>query len=164
MTNIDLLVLGEQLKTKIEELKLLQGAKFTYGLSKNIDIIEGEIKHIQESSKPSVEFTAYDEARIELCKKHAKKDEAGDIVYINHAASGQQEYDIDVTGKKWIKAIEKLREDNKDAISGRDAQLKDYNTLLEDKCEVDFYTLSIDSIPDNINVEQMLIVKHFIKD
>lgn len=164
MKNIDLLMLGEQLKSKIEELKLLQGAKFTYGLSKNISIIEEEIKHIQESIKPTEEFTAYDEARVALCKVHAKKDKDGEFIYKVHPESGQQEYDIDVDGKKWTTAIEKLRKDNSEAITKREKQLKDYNELLDADCEIEFYSMSIDSIPNEINVEQMLIVQHFIKD
>ena len=52
MKNYDLFVLAEQLAQNIDRLKALKGAKFTYGILKNIDILEREVKTIMEMSKP----------------------------------------------------------------------------------------------------------------
>lgn len=163
MKILDLLILFENLQERLSSIKDLQGAKFTYNISKNIDIIEKEVKHITKAIESSEKHKEYDEKRVELCKEFSKKDENGEVVYITDPNTGSKEFDLDTTDKKWLKAIDKLKEDYSDTLKEREKQVEDYNALLKEDSTVEFFTMSIDEIPEMISVEQMLLVKHFIK-
>jgi hypothetical protein len=164
MKNYDLFVLAEQLANNIDRLKALKGAKFTYGILKNIEVLEKEVKMIMETSKPSDDFLAYDKARVALCEEFAK-DENGEIrKKENPATPGQFEYDIDVESKEWKDAIVKMKEDYKEVLEAREEQIKQYNELLQADFDVELYKIKLDDVPNDISLELMKIIKPFIKE
>jgi len=165
MKNYDLFVLAEQLAQNIERLKALKGAKFTYGILKNIDILEREVKTIMEMSKPTEDFLAYDKERIALCEKFAEKDASGELVKKEVANSpGQFEYVIDTTSAEWISAIEKLKADNSEVLKSRDEQIAQYNELLQSDFDVQLALIKLDDVPNDISLDLMKIIKPFIKE
>jgi len=165
MKNYDMFVLAEQLANNIGNLKALKGAKFTYGLLKNIDLLEKEVKSVMEMSKPSEEFLVYDKARIALCETHAKKDANGEIAKKEvQPNSGQFEYDIDTTSKVWIDAIEELKVTYKEAIDIRDEQLKTYNELLSAESDIVLSKIALSDIPNDITLELMKLIQPFVKE
>ena len=162
MKNVDLFVLAESLKANLESLKQLQGTKFTYSVIKNIDILEKEIKVISEIIKPSEKYSEYETKRTNLCAVFGKKDADGNLVY--KQTENGQEYDIDVTDEKWIKAIDELKEEYKDSIDERTKQIDNYNQFLDKESDVEFHKIHIDEIPENVTLEHMLLLKYFISE
>lgn len=164
MKNYDMFVLADQLAQNLERLKSLKGAKFTYGILKNIDTLEKEVKFIAETAKPTEEFNTYEKARITLCETHAKKDDKGEILKKEVPGTGQFEYDIDTTSKEWVDAIDVMKETYKEVIANRDEQLKQYNELLSADCEIVFTLIKLDDVPNEISMDLMKIIKPFIKE
>jgi hypothetical protein len=165
MTNYELFVLADQLANNIEKLKALKGAKFTYGVLKNIDIIEKEIKILTDSAKPSEAFLAYDKKRVLLCEEFAGKDEKGEVKKKAVAGSQNQfEYDIDTESEAWLSAIDALKSENKEIIDLRDEQVKEYNEMLSIDSAVVFHQIKLDDVPNDISLDLMKIVKPFIKE
>ena len=165
MKNYDLFVLAEQLANNIDRLKALKGAKFTYGILKNIEILEKEVKMIMETSKPTDDFLAYDKTRVALCEQFCAKDEKGEMVKKENPNNpGQFEYDIDVESQEWKDAIVKMKEENKDVLEARDEQIKQYNELLQSEFEVELYKVKLDDVPNDISMDLMKIIKPFVKE
>lgn len=165
MKNYDLFVLAEQLANNLTTLKTLKGAKFTYGILKNIDLLEKEIKFVSETAKPSEEFLAYDKARVALCEQYAKKDAEGNLEKKEtHPGSNQFEYDIDTTSKEWNDAIDALKAQYNTIIESRDEQVKDYNLLIDSQNDLEFYLIKLDDVPNDISLDLMKLIKPFIKE
>lgn len=158
-------MLADQLANNLERLKSLKGAKFTYGILKNIDILEKEVKFIMETSKPSEEFSTYDKARIALCELHAKKDDKGEIVKKElQPGTGQFEYVIDTESIEWKAGIIELKEKYQTVIDARDQQLKEYNELLELDSTITLFQINLNDVPNEISLDLMKILKAFIKE
>jgi len=163
MKNYDLFVLTEQLAQNIERLKALKGAKFTYGILKNIELLEKEVKSLVEVSKPAEAFLSYDKDRVDLCVKFCKKDENGELLK-KDSGNGQAEYDIDINSEEWKDAITKLKETHSQALSDRDEQMKQYNELLDSELSIELNLISLNDVPNDISLDLMKIIKPFIKE
>lgn len=163
MKNYDLFTLAEQLAQNIERLKALKGAKFTYGILKNIDIMEKEVKSLVEVSKPTEDFMAYDKARVDLCTQFCKKDENGELLK-KTSQNGQSEYDIDTESQEWKDAIAALKDTHMAVLTDRDEQIRQYNELLESDMAVEFFMISLNDVPNDISLDLMKIIKPFIKE
>lgn len=165
MKNLELFALADQLGKSIERLKLLKGAKFTFTLLKNIDLIDKEIKSLSECSKPTDEYNAYDKARVELCEKFCAKEENGELKKKpNPQNPNQFEYDIDTTSKEWTDAIETLRLTNVAVLEAREEQLNSYNELLQSDSDVTFSTIKLADVPNEISMDLMRVIKEFITE
>lgn len=162
MKNVDLFVLAESLKANLESLKKLEGAKFTYTIIKNIDLLEKEIKKISETIKPTNEYDEYEKKRTELCINFCKKDQDNNLIYKN--TENGKEYDIDTLDPKWIEAIEKLKEEYQTTIDERNKQIEQYNNLLDKDADIKFDKMNFDKIPENVSLEHMLLLKYFISE
>ncbi|MFW6272824.1 MAG: hypothetical protein ACOC2U_03490, partial [bacterium] len=69
-------------------LPLSKKVKFNYALLKNKKILEAEQEIIKEVLKPSDAFMEFDQKRIDVCKKHADKDENGEVIINDDVFSG----------------------------------------------------------------------------
>ncbi len=135
----------------------LQGVKFAYAVAKNSQIIKHELKALQEAVKPSDKFIEFDQKRIELCRDHAEKDEKGSSIIVGSEFSirDRQSFDIDLEG---------LREKHAEAVVQREAQVEEYEHLLEESCELSLHKIGKDDLPENITAEQMLGIIEIVED
>ena len=165
MTNQELFMLAQGLANNLTHLKALKGAKFTYGITKNMDLIQKEMDLINDIIKPSDELKEYDDIRVKLCEKFAKKDENGEYIKIESIpGSGQFEYDIDQESEEWKTAIEKIKTEHKTILDERDEQIKEYNNLLYSDINIEFHKIKLDDVPTDISLELMQIIKPFIEE
>lgn len=165
MKNYDLFMLADQLANNIEKLKALKGAKFTFGILKNIDILEKEIKLFSEYMKPSDAYMVYDKARVALCETHCAKDEKGELLKKEaQPGSGSFEYEIDTKSPAWLEAIEGLKTEYAETIAARDEQIAEYNKLLDAETELELHKIKLDDVPNDISLDLMRVVKVFIKE
>lgn len=135
---------AEALKGKSENM-----VKFRYAIAKNITMIEAEAKALQKSTEPKPAYMAYDKERIDLCIKLANKDEAGKPI-IKH-----NQYDLsDESGglkPEFTKAHDELKAKCAEAITEREAQLAEYEKLLDEPSELKLYTFSMEFVPDDVS-------------
>lgn len=134
----------------------LKGIKFCYATAKNGAKIDREMKAMQSGLKATPEYTKYDTERIDLCKKHADKDENGKPKMASTQKPGEQvfvglegnaEFDVEATA---------LKETYKDAISEREGLIEDYNTALDEEIEFDLHMIQFKDIPqDTITASQL---------
>jgi len=104
----------------------LKGVKFAVAVSKNIEKLRNELKHIDEASKPSPEF----EKLLQEADKIEKSEESE-------------------------KLIKKLEKENKELIDKRKAQLEEVNDILEETVELDLVTMSEKNLPQDITPKQL---------
>lgn len=163
MKNYELYSLADSISKNLESLKYLKGAKFTYSIIKNIELIEKEIEVLTKMSKPSEEFENYDKDRLALCERLSQKDGEGNSLK-NDLGNGNFEYILDINSKEWIEGTTLLSSKYLDAIKNREVQINNYNEILNKEVELKFYEIKLDDIPNDINLELMNIIKYFIKE
>lgn len=164
MKNIEILELSDILSFYAKELKNLKGAKFAYTVIKNIDIIEKEAKSLLESKNVSEKYSELEKKRLELCEKHADKDDKNEP--IKKKFEGDRfEYSISITKMDAFNAdINALFEENKEAIEEQKKYDEDFKTLLNSESDIVLKKISIDDVPSDISVELFAAIKKFIKD
>jgi len=144
-------------------VKGLKGAKFAHAATKNKKLIEAEIEVMREVVKISDEFLAFDKIRVELCEKYARKGDDGEAMM--KESGGVRSFDI-LNQEEFDVKLKELREEHKEVLDARESQMEDLNNLFESVIEpaISFVEISIDSVPDQISVEQMEGITFMIKD
>jgi hypothetical protein len=116
--------------TAVQQLK---GVKFGLLVSKNIRVIQEELKDIEEASKPTEEF-------LELSQKmHVLMNEKND------------------------EAIAKLEEENKELVDARKEQLEEVDKLLLEETEIELHAIPEDCLPTDITGEQIINIDKIIE-
>ena len=137
----------------------LTGTKFVYGVSKNINILKPEIESLEKAITLSKEFGIYDDARVELAKEYAKKDEKGVALTNKTMKDGKvisEEYILD-NKEAFEKALKKLQKENQEVISTREKQVEDYLKMLDEEVSIAFfpYMIAFEDLPTNLTAQQM---------
>ena len=145
------------LQSGLADVGKLQGVKFAYAVARNLQIIKREMEALQEAIKPSDDFSDFEKKRLELCRKHADKNEKGDPIIIGSEFSIQdrQSFDID---------LENLRDNHHDVCELRERQVEEYEQLLEETCDLDLHKIAKDNLPENITAEQIFGIIDIIEN
>lgn len=153
MKNKDLIRIYEGLNA----VKKLAGVKFAYAVAKNLKLLTSEIENLQEGIKPTREIDLYEEERIEMCKKHAKKEEQGKPVI-----NGGEYVIIDISA--FNTELETLKEKYKKDLELQKEHLAEYTKMLDEDTSLVLHQVSIDVVPDGITGEQLEAIFEIIKD
>lgn len=135
----------------------LTGVKIAYAVGKNIEKVKQEVEVIGKTIQPSKEFMEYDQKRVALAQKHAKKDDKGQPI----VAGGQY---IMEDRAAFDKDFETLKEENKTVVESREKQQTDYITLLDEEVELDLHTVKLSDVPETITVQQMSKISVIINE
>lgn len=136
----------------------LKGVKFNYAVAKNINILEKEVEILKATTKETEEFKKYDAERIELCKKHAKKDEKGEAMLLGG------KYDIEDM-EAFTVEFDALKETHKAALDERKAQLEGFDALLEaENTSVSLFKIDISEVPEEVTTSQMGVIYPIINE
>jgi hypothetical protein len=156
MKNWELLNLYQVLSS-VSDLK---GVKFSYFVVKNLSLIEREIKSLEKVIEASKDYYEFEEKRIELAKKHAKKDKDGEPK--TKEVNGKKVFDMEsqVAFDKEFKALQKK---NKKTLEEREKQIKEYNELIEQESDIKLHKIKLSDIPEEINVSQMKAIESLIE-
>jgi Fe2+ transport system protein B len=160
MTKADNISLYNVLSDK--KLQSLTGVKFAYAVSKNLSLLQPEIDALKKALESKEDYNKYEEARIELAKKHAKKDEKGKEV-TTLGKNGQEEYVMEDMSI-FEKAFKALKEEHKEAIDARDEQIKEQNELLKTDSTIELHKVSLSDVPQDITVGQMQGISAMVTD
>jgi len=158
-----------KLKTKRSELfrmlhavNLLAQVKgtcrFAYGLAKNKKLLTDEVEAMRAGVKPSDELLRFDSERVELCRKHAEKDDKGEPKQLNGEFVGLGNHPL------FSKELKVLQEKYKDAIETNKKQIESFNKMLTEDTEFECWELKTTDIPDNVTADQLEPLMPIIKD
>lgn len=135
----------------------LKGVKFAYAVAKNLSKVKPEIEAIKKSSEPYENLNEYEKLRLELCEKHAKRDDKGVII-----TESQQYVMEDI--KVFNKAFDKLRKESKEALNQRDDQIKKLEEFLKEESTLELHKIKIEDLPEEITAIQITGIEEMIID
>jgi hypothetical protein len=147
----------QQLLIGLNRAKQLKGVKFAYAISKNITILEREIKALNKLSEPSPEFMEYDKKRLSVCSEFADKDKNGNPVI-------QQGNFLISERSKFDKAMAKLKKEHKEAYDNHAKKLEEFDELMEEEANIELFKVSLEVVPDDINGEVLHSIMPIIND
>ena len=156
MTKQDVL----NLYSGLQAVSGLPGAKWAYGVARNMAKLRPEIEALQKAYVPSEEFIEYEKERVKLAQKHSVK-EKGESKKIKVGAN--EEYLIG-DKDKFKQELVKLRKKYKKIIDKEQKQLDDFNEILKEEVEIDFYLIFSDYIPEEITPAQVSAIMPVISE
>ena len=135
----------------------LTGARFTYTISKNKEILKNVVEEIQKKAEMHESYREYEKERVELNEKYTKRDKDGnpEVKDKNYVIKDKVKFDEEV---------EKLKEKHKEAIEEREQQRKDVEELANKEITLDLKTIPLSIVPDKVTVDQMDVLSILIKD
>jgi len=140
----------------LKSLENVKGIKLVYAISKNKDKIESHLRHLEGLLKPNEEYVEFDNKRVAIVEKHAKKDEYGNPVIKNDS------YDVDVDLVK--PEVGELEKEYKKVIDDRKKQIEEFNALLAEEVEIDIHTVQLKETPEDISLIQFEKIKFMIEE
>lgn len=138
------------------EMKLY-GKKFSYALAKNQKELENEGLYLETILKHSDKYSEYDKKRMELRKKHAKKDKNGTELIMNNMFVLENQ-------KKYDKEAEDLQTEYKDEIETHEKHIEKFNESLLDEADFKFHLLEEKHLPEPILPNQLKGIFEMIKE
>ena len=135
----------------------LTGARFTYTISKNKEILKNVVEEIQKKAEMHDNYREYEKERVELNEKYTKRDKDGnpEIKDKNYVIKDKAKFEEEV---------EKLKEKHKEAIEEREQQRKEVEELANKEITLDLKTIPLSIVPDKVTVDQMDVLSILIKD
>lgn len=135
----------------------LTGARFTYTISKNKEILKNVVEEIQKKAEMHDNYREYEKERVELNEKYTKRDKDGnpEIKDKNYVIKDKVKFEEEV---------EKLKEKHKEAIEEREQQRKEVEELANKEITLDLKTIPLSIVPDKVTVDQMDVLSILIKD
>ena len=135
----------------------LTGARFTYTISKNKEILKGVVEEIQKKAEMHDNYKEYEKERVELNEKYTKRDKDGnpEVKDKNYVIKDKVKFEEEV---------EKLKEKHKEAIEEREQQRKGVEELANKEITLDLKTIPLSIVPDKVTVDQMEVLSILIKD
>jgi len=154
MTKLELLNINRVLN----QLGKLKGAKFAYGVTKNLNLLKPEMESIEKAGAASEEYVKFEkEVRLPLVEKYAKRDEEGKLIVKggNYEIENQEEFD---------KEFEKIKKENQEVWNEREKQVNEYGSFLNTESTLELYKINFSDFPQDISVEQMYQLSAIINE
>jgi len=115
-------------------VKDLKGVKFALVVSKNMENLQNELKHLDDAGRPSEEFIKVAE-QVQALMKGGKEDEA-----------------------------KKMEEDDNHLQDERQKQIDELQELLAEESTVQIYTVFSSQLPNDITADQIMKINKIIID
>jgi len=146
-----------RLMNGIQQVSQLKGVKFAYALVKNKQKINQEFDFIKQTIESNQkEFAEFDKKRNELCVKFSKKDAKGIAIIENN--------NFIIEGKEAFNAaLDQLKAMLPDEAEKYDTSIKEYESLMNDECKIEFFKIKITDIPSDITASQMEMIEELIE-
>ncbi len=163
MKNKEIIKISDVLSSYTTQLKELQGAKFTYGLIKNMERLDKAVREIIAKRIVDPEFEAYDKLRIAVCEKFADRDDTGQPKK-KYYDRNNYDYVIETSRPEFDNAMESLKKEHAELLERQDANQKAFNVFLDEECKLEFHKIDLEHVPNDITLELMSVIKLFIND
>lgn len=154
-----------ELQNSLSLASNLRGVNFAYAISKNLGIVESYTKRMSEELhekflKPTEAFTKFDEARMELAKEFAQKDENGNPMTTHNGVGGESF--VITEREKFDKEFEKLKEEHKEAVDERESNLKAYEGALKEPADIKLHAIRKEDLSPDITANILKGIKALI--
>lgn len=149
------------LYTGLKSVGELSGVKFAYAVARNIGKLQKLVEPLMAASRPTPEFSKFQVKRTAIAKDYAIKDEKG--AAMKEVVNGVETYIIG-DEKKFQIEFDALKVDNKELIKVRDAQIKEFEKLLDKEVEIELHMIKFSSVPKNITSQQMANIIPMIEE
>ena len=138
----------------------LQGVKFGYAVSKNLERVMSELKSLTSTLTKDEEWQAIENLQQECHKKYCDKKDDGSQVVINGMLSFVEK------GKEHEKALDAIEKKHKDAYAKRKELVEEYNKVLDEEVSSDFriYKLKLEFVPEIITTQQLFGILPILED
>lgn len=136
--------------------------RFLYGLYRNLEELEPEIKAIDAAKKPSDKYEEYQNKKTAIGEKHSDRDENGKPILVEGV--GGEMYKIEKNKELATQELYSLNEEYSETIRERQKGLKEFMDLMEDEIEIDICKVSFKNFPDKYNIIDHGVVKIMIKE
>lgn len=136
----------------INNMGALKGVKFAYGISRNMYFIKPQIEALQKSIEATEGFKKYDEERIKLAEKHAKKGEDGKAVMSGEGRAQQYVIeDKEAFNAEW----EALKAEHSEALEDQKQREAEYIKLMDEETTVELFKIKLSDVPEDISTAQL---------
>lgn len=156
MTNEDLYIL----KDKLLEVKDMPGVRFALMVAKNLRILEAEIAMLNKAQEPTEAFVEYEQKRLELAKRCADRDAAGEPV-IEQGQFGPT-YKLSERLEEFQAAWKLLGDEYREAIQAREKQFSEFRAVLAEESTVVLVKIPEDDLPESLTGDHMLALLHVV--
>lgn len=163
MKNLEVINLSDILVAYTNQLKALKGAKFGYGLLKNLERVDKAVRSIMDRRVIEPGFEAYEKARIALCEKYGDRDEKGELLKKFHDRNNY-DFVIDTHRANFDKEMEKLKKKNQELLDKQDRHQEAFNAFLQEESKLELHKIDLEHVPQDISLELLSVVKAFIND
>jgi len=149
----------------LTSLSNIPSTKLSYAVFKNKKKLESEIKDIEANHITNPDFKNFENARIDLCKKHTGKDDQGNFAIKREMKNGVIKESYNITDMDKFNAdFEALKIEFKDVIARQEINDKAYNDFLNTDIDFEFYKIDFNSLPDNLTTEQLESIEPFLSE
>ena len=139
-----------------ELLNNLKGYKFTKAVIVNLQKIKEELEYINMYVKPSKEFIEYHKLKEEMLIKYSDGKHETNGEYINYIIPEDKKED-------YSREINALAAEYKEVLDSSRENANKYSEAVESECTIDFMLIDEKDIPEDISVQQMEQIIHWIK-
>ena len=153
MKNIELFELFKAL----ENINL-SGAKFAYGIAKNINILKPHAIAISKAQEYQGQFKEYIKEKTKILKKLADKDEKG-----RQIKEGDS-FKVSENLEQCLDEVKVIDEKYKDAIEQRKVQMEEFEKLLEEPVSIELHKIKLEHVPQDITSSQMKSIISLIEE
>lgn len=120
--------------------------------------VVGEEVTAKEHSLMTKEYKDFEEARINLIREYAQKDEKGQVVLEGNNAK------IGTNKEEFEAKLATLLEDNKELLAEIEVINKEYEAWLKEEVEVKITKVDFKYIPDELSPKEFATLEYLIKD
>lgn len=163
-----------KLYNSLFQLQYLRGAKFSYAVAKNIDLMKPEIDALNKAVEKSEAYITlekeFEPERVVIAEKYANKDKEGKAITRKVINNGQEAEIYDMTPENQQKSNQECEDamkiKNPATYQERLNQIEEYNKLLKEEYVNAFFPwpLKIEDLPAEISAGQTTSIFAIIKD
>jgi len=146
------------------KLSGLTGHSFVLSFQKNVRLMKQRKEELEEIIKDTPEIIKYREKYLKAQEPFVMKDEKGQMLYDPMPGDPSKMIPRVNPAKadEWKKIEEKLEKDNEKHINVMQKKYDDYNKLMLEDCEIDFYKIPEKALPKNISTDQADMIDFMI--
>ncbi len=139
----------------------LGGVEFSYAVNLNYFAIRDQVAALRKSIEPGEDYEAFERERLELCKKHAKKDDKGKPMTI--PIPGGIRYVFGDCVDLFEKQLTVLRKKHKSAIEAQEKREKDYAEILKQDFQFAVSMVKPEKCPKEITGAKMMAIWEMVE-
>jgi len=151
LKNYQIMDLAEAFK-RIAKMNIVSTKKFSYALILNDEVIQSNVKAITTIASPSESYLEYETKRHEIISKYAEVDGDGNIILNDNRWVTFKEGTTELATDE----VKLLNEEYADVIELRNADIDQYNELLDSDVQLNIQMVDIDDVPDEVGKDLFL--------